>query len=323
MAYRVRTVRDLDEFIAAIGAIGHYFGWQPTAEDAERFSKILPFERMHAVFDDGRIVAGAGAYPLELTLPGRPGAVRRRDRRGRPSVAPAPRPSPADDGGAAADVRERGEPVAALWASEETIYGRFGYGLASLGLHVEAKRRCPHPARAASRGRLPADRPRRGAARAATALRPDPQADAGLRLALDRTGGRLVGSAIGPRAAAGPGRSSARSTSATERRRATRSTGSRRTGRRSPSGRRPSASSRSWGSTRRRGATSGASSSRSTGPTRSGPSSFPSTSRCLLLVDKLNELGLRVYDGLWVRAVDVPAALAARVPSRTAAPRSR
>jgi predicted acetyltransferase len=30
------------------------------------------------------------------------------------------------------DVHERGEPLAALWASEETIYGRYGYGLASL-----------------------------------------------------------------------------------------------------------------------------------------------------------------------------------------------
>ena len=29
------------------------------------------------------------------------------------------------------DVHERGEPIAALWASEETIYGRFGYGLAA------------------------------------------------------------------------------------------------------------------------------------------------------------------------------------------------
>jgi predicted acetyltransferase len=28
-------------------------------------------------------------------------------------------------------VHKRGEPIAALWASEETIYGRFGYGLAS------------------------------------------------------------------------------------------------------------------------------------------------------------------------------------------------
>src|SRR4029453_5268637 len=29
------------------------------------------------------------------------------------------------------DVHERGEPLALLWASEETIYGRFGYGLGS------------------------------------------------------------------------------------------------------------------------------------------------------------------------------------------------
>jgi predicted acetyltransferase len=34
-------------------------------------------------------------------------------------------------------VHERGEPLAALWASEETIYGRYGYGLASLSLEVE------------------------------------------------------------------------------------------------------------------------------------------------------------------------------------------
>ena len=30
------------------------------------------------------------------------------------------------------DCRRRGEPLAALWASEDVIYGRFGYGLASL-----------------------------------------------------------------------------------------------------------------------------------------------------------------------------------------------
>jgi predicted acetyltransferase len=38
------------------------------------------------------------------------------------------------------DVRERGEPIAALWASEETIYGRFGYGLASLTLNIKTER---------------------------------------------------------------------------------------------------------------------------------------------------------------------------------------
>jgi predicted acetyltransferase len=34
------------------------------------------------------------------------------------------------------NVHERGEPLAALWASEETIYRRYGYGLASLSLEL-------------------------------------------------------------------------------------------------------------------------------------------------------------------------------------------
>jgi predicted acetyltransferase len=38
------------------------------------------------------------------------------------------------------DVRERGEPIAALFASEETIYGRYGYGLASLRHQVTLPR---------------------------------------------------------------------------------------------------------------------------------------------------------------------------------------
>jgi predicted acetyltransferase len=38
------------------------------------------------------------------------------------------------------DVHERGEPLALLWASEETIYGRFGYGMASLAGEIELAR---------------------------------------------------------------------------------------------------------------------------------------------------------------------------------------
>jgi predicted acetyltransferase len=141
MAFRVRPVRDLDEYRAAVGAIGHYFGWVMTEEEAERFSLRLPRERMHAVLDDGRIVAGAGAYGLELTLPAGPaqcagvtvvGVLPSHRRRGllRRMLDLQLR-----------DVRERGEPIAALWASEETIYGRFGYGLASLSLNFGIRRR--------------------------------------------------------------------------------------------------------------------------------------------------------------------------------------
>jgi predicted acetyltransferase len=38
------------------------------------------------------------------------------------------------------DVHERGEPIAALWASEETIYGRFGYGRAAFAGEVAIPR---------------------------------------------------------------------------------------------------------------------------------------------------------------------------------------
>src|SRR4029453_2637796 len=38
------------------------------------------------------------------------------------------------------DCRARGEPVAYLWASEDRIYGRFGYGLASLTGEVDVLR---------------------------------------------------------------------------------------------------------------------------------------------------------------------------------------
>ena len=140
MAFRVRVARDLDEYRKVVSVIGHYFGWEPTAEDVEGFSRLLPPERLHCVFDGASIVAGAGVMPLELSVPGGPltcagvtvvGVLPSHRRRGLLTRMM---------GAQLRDVRERGEPIAALWASEETIYGRYGYGLASVGLVVEAKR---------------------------------------------------------------------------------------------------------------------------------------------------------------------------------------
>jgi predicted acetyltransferase len=141
MAFRVRAVRDAAEFRAAVGAIGHYFGWKLSEEDGERFATLLPHERMLTVLDDGLIVGGAGAYGLELTLPAGPtrcagvtvvGVLPSHRRRGllRRMMDVQLR-----------DIREREEPIAALWASEETIYGRFGYGLASIALTLAVRRR--------------------------------------------------------------------------------------------------------------------------------------------------------------------------------------
>jgi predicted acetyltransferase len=131
MAYRVRACRSLDELSGALSAIGHYFGWVPTEDEVERFAKVLPVERMHAAFDGKEIVGGAGVFPFEMTVPGAivpcagvtvVGVLPTHRRRG---ILTRMMRAQIDD------VHERGEPFAALWASEPTIYGRFGYGHAS------------------------------------------------------------------------------------------------------------------------------------------------------------------------------------------------
>jgi predicted acetyltransferase len=131
MAFEVRAVKDLDEFTAAVFAIGQYFGMVPTEERMQRFVDQITLERMHAAWSDGAIVGGAGAFTFNVTVPGGDvptagvsvvGVYPTHRRRG---VLRALMRAQLDD------AHERGEPLAALWASEETIYGRFGYGLAS------------------------------------------------------------------------------------------------------------------------------------------------------------------------------------------------
>jgi predicted acetyltransferase len=129
--FDVRLCADQDEYGRALGAIGQYFNPPPSEETLELWARTLPPERMHAAFEDGRIVGGAGAFPFELSVPGGSlpcagvtgvGVQPTHRRRGvlRTMMDEQLR-----------DVHERGEPIAALWASEETIYGRFGYGIAS------------------------------------------------------------------------------------------------------------------------------------------------------------------------------------------------
>jgi predicted acetyltransferase len=129
--FDVRSCSDQEEFGLAVGAIGQYFNPPPGEEMLERFARLLPHERMHAAFEDGQIVGGAGAFPFELSVPG--GSL---PCAGVTAVGVQPTHRRRGALGAMMDaqlhdVHERDEPIAALWASEETIYGRFGYGLAS------------------------------------------------------------------------------------------------------------------------------------------------------------------------------------------------
>ena len=132
MAIDVRPCKSQEELRQGLAPIWHFFGATPTGERVERFAAVLPPERMLAARVDGTVAGGAGAFPFELTVPGGRvkaagvtvvGVFPTHRRRG---ILRAMMRAQLDQ------ARESGEPVAYLWASEETIYGRFRYGLASL-----------------------------------------------------------------------------------------------------------------------------------------------------------------------------------------------
>ena len=133
VAVEIRPCTSHEELAGALNAISHYFGHVNTVEDAERFANWIEVERMHAAWDDGRVVGGAGAFTYDLSVPGGAtvpsagvtvvGVLPTHRRRG---ILSAMMRAQLDD------VRARGESVAWLWASEAPIYTRYGYGLASL-----------------------------------------------------------------------------------------------------------------------------------------------------------------------------------------------
>jgi predicted acetyltransferase len=141
VSLEVRPCSSPEELRAATSAIWHYFGRsEPTDDQVERIARVLPVERMHGAWEKGRIVGGAGAFSFELTVPGGRvpaagvsvvGVLPTHRRRG---VLSAMMRAQLDA------CHERGEPVAYLWASEDTIYGRFGYGIASLTGEIELAR---------------------------------------------------------------------------------------------------------------------------------------------------------------------------------------
>jgi predicted acetyltransferase len=133
MPVRVRTCRTAEEYKGAAACIFHYVGQTPDDTMVERWQKVLPFEYMHAALDGRSVVGGAGAFPFRMTVPGG-GPV---DCAGVTVVGVLP--THRRQGvltrlmrAQLADERERGRPFAALYASEEPIYGRFGYGLSFL-----------------------------------------------------------------------------------------------------------------------------------------------------------------------------------------------
>jgi predicted acetyltransferase len=128
----VRPCSSLDELAEALRPIHHYFGSESAPETAERFAQWMEIERVLAAGIDGQIVGGAGTFSFDVSVPG--GATLRCGGVSVVGVLPTHRRRGVLDAMMRAqlvDSRDRGEAIACLWASEATIYGRYGYGLAA------------------------------------------------------------------------------------------------------------------------------------------------------------------------------------------------
>lgn len=140
MGIVISSCSSVEELSAALNPIMHYFGGGLTDQDTDRWSHTIEVTRMLTAREDGVVVGGAGAFTFEMTVPGGTvpaagvtvvGVVPTHRRRG---ILTAMMRAQLDD------VHRRGEPIAYLWASEETIYPRFGYGLASLCGDIDVPR---------------------------------------------------------------------------------------------------------------------------------------------------------------------------------------
>jgi predicted acetyltransferase len=138
LTVEIRPAR-AEEFPGVIGPIFHYFGGPPSADFAESVGLLIPHDRAHAAFDGGALVGSASVFPLETSIPGRfiraagvtlVGVLPTHRRRG---ILHSLMRAQLDD------IHERGEPMAYLWASEDALYGRYGYGVASFTGNIQLR----------------------------------------------------------------------------------------------------------------------------------------------------------------------------------------
>ena len=137
----IRPCASAEEVKHAIAPITYYFGRSAPNEDyTERMARLLPAHRVYAAREGSRAVGGLGAFPFRLTVPGGTvsaagvtiaGVLPTHRRRG---LLRAMMRAQLDAS------RDRGEPVAYLWATEGTIYGRFGFGLGSFIAEIDVPR---------------------------------------------------------------------------------------------------------------------------------------------------------------------------------------
>ncbi len=126
---RPATAEEWPRFTRAMMAV---FGQEPTGPYLDEPSPVAEVDRSLVLFDGDRVAATAGIYSLEMSVPG--------------AVVPTAgitwitvSPTHRRRGVLTAIMRrqldelheQEREPVAALWAAESSIYGRFGYAPAT------------------------------------------------------------------------------------------------------------------------------------------------------------------------------------------------
>jgi predicted acetyltransferase len=137
--YPIRAIGP-DELAALADVDAHAFLEPWPAEAVEHERTTTEFDRTYAAFDGSQMVGTGASYSFQLTIPG--------------GVAPAAGvtaiavlPSHRRRGILTsmmdhlfADAAARSEPLAVLFASEAGIYSRFGFGLGSMELHLTINR---------------------------------------------------------------------------------------------------------------------------------------------------------------------------------------
>src|ERR1700749_4397320 len=139
--YPVRPI-DENEIDGFIRVDQHAFNTSPWSDDDRRGAlDLFEFDRSLAAFDGTTPIGATMCYSFQLSVPG----LQMLPAAGVTFVAVMP--TYRRQGGLSslmrrqlADVRDRGEPLAILWASEAVIYGRYGYGRASWQLGFTLRR---------------------------------------------------------------------------------------------------------------------------------------------------------------------------------------
>jgi predicted acetyltransferase len=139
MDISIRTVGP-DEFEQWVRAIALSFSFVPAQTEIDAWRHGFEPARSLVAVDGDRMVGTAASFLTELTVPGgflpmggvtSVGVTPTHRRRG---ILTGLMRRQLDD------AHEAGEPLATLWASESSIYGRFGYGMAARNVRYEIER---------------------------------------------------------------------------------------------------------------------------------------------------------------------------------------